>query len=183
MTTKSYYSLFVFFSKTYFLFWIILINFATVIMLNKMAREKNKSKKVVEIRVNNKPYKTLKNLSDLDKFLRDFQDKNKYTSISETHSGSYGMVVYADYKKKKSLMLTWKQFIGFYDKNRKKLYYGDRIEDCHGNRSEIHQHYDATGDEGYYFRINGERWMEWKDYDITDFREYKKVKDVLDINL
>lgn len=84
--------------------------------------------------------------------------------------------VYVLPEKFKVIVVSHKVFTGHYDRKGNKIYEGDRVETPYGFESSVHGHYD--GPDHYYVRKYGPRDCDWTDYDIDDWSQYEKVKDV-----
>jgi hypothetical protein len=136
-------------------------------------------KHIIEVFENTKCIATLDHLDKWEDFLYDYIDKYNYKNVYESGGGDSGIYLLVNWVERKSVILSYKSYIGYKDKNGKKLYYNDIIADEFGNTSEIWQHYD---NDHYYFRIT-KGWLSWNDYDIEDFKKYTKVSDVLDNSL
>ena len=137
-------------------------------------------KHIIEIFENNKHIGNLTDLNDWEDYFYNYVDKHNYKIIYEGKGGSTGVYLLVNWIERKSVILSYKSYIGYKDKHGKKLYYEDIIKDEFGHTSGIHQHYDS---DKYYFRINGERWLSWTDYDIENFKKFEKVEDVLEYTL
>lgn len=132
---------------------------------------------IVEIFENRKCIAKINDLDKVSDFLYDYIKKHNYKIQYEASSGSHGIYLLANWVERKTVIISYKSYIGYKDKSGKKLYYNDIIADENGNTSGIWQHY---YNDHYYFRVQGRSGLSWKDYDIEDFKKYTKVEDVLD---
>lgn len=55
--------------------------------------------------------------------------KNGYTIIEEY---GYGYIIFVNYKEQKSQFFAWRNWLGIYDMNGDKIYYGDYLENENG---------------------------------------------------
>ena len=68
-----------------------------------------------------------------------------------------------------------KIFTGYTDKNGYKIYDEDTLRTPFGFDGQVNQHFNS--DKYYVRRYHENRW-EWDNYDVEDFSQYEKVKDV-----
>ena len=83
--------------------------------------------------------------------------------------------IYVNLSKYECAVIYAKIFTGHADKNGYKIYDEDILRTPFGFDSEVHQHMDS---ETYYVRQHFEDSWETHDYDVEDFSQYEKVKDV-----
>ena len=97
-------------------------------------------------------------------------DQMTYLDVPE------GGKLYVNVKKLKVILLTCKINTGKKDGNGNKIYKDDVVEYM-GVRSRVLEEW--ADDDEYYVREDGPRWMQWTDHRILDWKEVRKVKDVL----
>ena len=137
-----------------------------------------------EIYENGQFIKTIKKLDKVEPFIDRYQKQHGYKCIYEASGGDHGMYIFVNVKKQQTVMITYKEFIGAYDKKGKKLYSGDIIRDEYGNEAEISEHYNWSGDPKakptYYYRVPKPHSWGYSEYDIKDFSKYIKVHDIFE---
>ena len=124
---------------------------------------------VYEIYENGKLIKTIRNLDKIDSFIQKYKEKHGYKCIYEGLGGDNGRYIFVNIKKQKTSIITYKEFLGVYDKK---------------GKAEINEHYNWSGDPKakptYYYRVQKPHSWGYSEYDITDFSKYIKVHDIFE---
>ncbi len=134
----------------------------------------------VEYYLNEKLFKTCP-YSQWDKVVEQIKSmlrKNKYVnnySSEYTNRLPDTWEVYVLPEKFKVVVVSHKIFTGHYDRKGNKIYEGDRVKTPYGFESGVYGHWDSP--DHYYVRQFGLR-DRTTDYDIDDWSQYEKVKDV-----
>ena len=142
--------------------------------------ESKKDIRQVEYYLNEKLYKTCP-YSQWDKVndqIKSILLKNKYVhnySSEYTNRLPETWEVYVLPEKYKVVVVSHKIFTGHYDRKGNKIYEGDMVKTPYGFESRVYKHWDEL--DHYYVRQFGLR-DRTTDYDIDDWSQYEKVKDV-----
>ena len=134
----------------------------------------------VEYYLNEKLYKTCP-YSQWDKVndqIKSMLLKNKYVhnySSEYTNRLPETWEVYVLPEKYKVVVVSHKIFTGHYDRKGNKIYIDDKVKTPYGFESRVYKHWDEL--DHYYVRQFGLR-DRTTDYDIDDWSQYEKVKDV-----
>ena len=149
--------------------------------MKQQMKERQKDIRRVEYYLNEKLYKDVpySKYGETDEQIKSTLLKNKYV---HNYSSEYmnrlpdTWEVYVLPEKYKVVVISHKIFTGHYDRKGNKIYEGDRVKTPYGFEASVHGHYD--GPNHYYVRQYGPRDCDWTDYDIDDWSQYEKVKDV-----
>ena len=136
--------------------------------------------RTVEFYINNKLYKSCPydQWDSTDKCILNDISKNGYIPIySERFMNKlpFHAKVYLNLDTYKCLIYVYKIFTGMYDKEGNKIYEDDTIMTPYEFESGVYRKFDK---DEYYIRQEYKDSWGWKDYDIDNFKECIKIKDV-----
>ena len=135
--------------------------------------------KTVEYYINGKLFKTIPYDKWDDYDIEGILERRGYGEVYDQDTCNElpeGGKLYVNIKKLKVVVLTYKIYTGHVDCRGNKIYKDDLVEYM-GFQSRIHEKWGE--DDVYYVREDGPRWMTWNAYNVLDWKDVKKVKDIL----
>lgn len=143
-----------------------------------------KDKRTIEFYINNKLYKTCpyNKWDETANYISSMLTKGGYFEVYNEHMARelnmWKKKVYVNPQTFKCIVYSSKINTGHVDKFGNTLYNGDTVKTPYGFDSELNEHF--IGPNKYYVRESFGNYWTCKDYDVTDFNELEKVKDVID---